>query len=146
MKKLTFALLLLIVVFGNACKKENNQSQANVSFKVDGTLKQASGDTKVTAMYFTSQKTLQFMGNLENNLGIGFAIQDYKGVGDYDVADFNVTASYVTDFGSTGIIKITTSTDKVVKGTFQFIVRDPVTNAIKFTITEGTFEVKVTAM
>lgn len=146
MKKLTSVLLLLIVVFGSACKKDEKESQANVSFKVDGTLKQAIGDTKVTAMYFTSQKTLQFMGNLENNQAIGFVIQDYNGVGEYDVADFNVTATYVTDFGSTGIIKITTSTDKLVKGTFQFIVRDLVTNAIKFTITEGTFEAKVTAM
>ena len=157
MKKITSALLLLTVIFISACKKDKPEEVqgASVSFKVNGTLKQASGDTKVTAFYYSSEKTIQLLGNLDNNQGISFAIQNYNGVGDYDVASNDVLAAYVTNLdgglsgsqiGSTGSIKVTTATDKVVKGTFQFVVLDPLTDVLVSTISEGKFEAKITSM
>lgn len=158
MKKLTSVLLLLTVIFVSACKKDKTDDapiSTNVSFKVNGTLKQASGEANVTAFYYSTEKTLQFIGDLENNQGISLYIQEYKGVGEYDVASDDVIASYVTNkngglsgsqLGSTGSIKITSSTDKLVKGTFQFVVRDPITDVLVSTITEGQFEAKLTSL
>jgi hypothetical protein len=158
MKRITSTLLLLAVFFISACKKESTDEihgGANVSFKVNGTFKQASGDIKVTAFHYLSEKSLQLVGNLDNNQGISFIIENYNGVGEYDVAGNNVIASYITDLngglngsqlGSTGSIKITTATDKVVKGTFQFVVLDPNTNVLISTISEGKFETKLTSI
>lgn len=153
MKKLKSALLMLtlLVVSLAGCKKEE-EVNTSMSVKVNGTLKQAIGETKVFALIYTSEKMLQVSGDLGNNQAISLSIENYTGVGEYNVATNDVIATYVSDInggingshlGSTGSIKITTATDQIIKGTFQFVDED---SSPIITASEGTFECKIKSM
>lgn len=147
-------MLTMILFAFSSCEKEDSEDQVNVgmSLKVNGTLKQAAGETKVSAMFIKSEKSLQVMGNLGENEAVSLTIENFNGVGDYNVTNDNVVVVYTTNInggvastslGTTGIIKITTSTDKVIKGTFQFTDDEASTPMV---ISEGKFEAKVMTM
>jgi hypothetical protein len=147
MKKFLPALLLLIIcaVALNSCKKNSTtpSNAISISLKINGTAKSTS--TPVTD-YIVSQQTLQIMGAFGTE-GLSIMIQNVK-VGTFDAAKDEAIMTYSTkpDFqytyiASTGKVTITSLTDTMVAGTFQFSGTD--TNGHVGTVTEGKFNCKL---
>ena len=156
--KSVFWVLLIMVSCISACRKDNSRliasSSSLISFKVDGVVKKASGATKAFAFAITESNKvrLQILGEVSATEDISFIIENFNGVGEYNLVpqsntEETTSALYQTGedplkdyyISESGSIKITTSTTKLLKGTFQFVGKvSP--NEAKL-ITEGTFEV-----
>ncbi|WP_316813399.1 hypothetical protein [Pedobacter heparinus] len=131
MKPLSFpALLLLVVLISGACKKIPviNQTNSNISFKIDGASKAAKGDKNVFAVFIKDHNLVQINGNLNASAEeeIGLSINNFHGLGEYTTeADFlavyNTPELDASVIGVEGKIKITEYTaGKSIKGEFQF--------------------------
>jgi hypothetical protein len=161
MKQLGFSVLLLLVVLvTGSCKKVvmSNWTNASITFKVDGTPKEAKGEANVFAFYAKEPNILQIIGNIggSEDEQIALTLNEFHGVGEYSVeTDFlgiyslGEESSYV---GTEGKIKITEYTEgKSIKGEFQFkgefLIITPAPNnpATDKVISEGKFEAKVSA-
>jgi len=147
MKKFLPALFLLFIcaVALNSCKKSSTtpSNAISISLKINGAAKSTS--TPVTD-YIVSEQTLQIMGAFGTE-GLSIMVMGPK-VGTFDAAKDEAIMSYSTkaDFqytyiASTGTVTITSLTDTMVTGTFQFSGTDP--NGHVGTVTEGKFNCKL---
>jgi hypothetical protein len=119
---------------------------SSMSAKVDGVL--------VTCEFATAQSWVDNLGkkNIQLN-GLkapqAFIItwQDFKGVGTYDALNLIDYVAGITDpflqgyFAESGVVKVTTYTDKVIAGTFEFVGVN--SNGEKKNITEGKFSINL---
>ena len=144
-----FFLAFICLIITSSCKKEIDYHPewdvSSMSGKVDGVLLQCSFTTAQT--YTVNGKTsLQILGNKEND-GFSFLIDDFKGNGIYSLASNNI-ATYLSGvsglqdayLGASGTIKIVSSTDKMIKGTFDFKGQN-ISNGVTKSITEGQFSI-----
>lgn len=161
MKQLSFsALLLLVVLVSGSCKKVvmSNWTNASILFKVDGTTKEAKGETNVFAFYAKEPNILQIIGNIGGSADqqIALTVGNFHGVGEYtsdeDFGAFYSLSEDMTFAATEGKIKITEYTEgKSIKGEFQFkaelFIISPAPNnpANDKIISEGKFEAKVSA-
>lgn len=156
----TFFILSLLFVSFTSCRKDRshaviNTSGFNISFKADGVFRNMSGEQDVTAFLFTNKSSLQLIGDINDGKeGISLRIENFTGVGQYTIAPFSsVAAAYHTGsndpsinsyIGEEGLIVVSSSTEKQIKGTFHFKGKNSV--GVHKTITEGRFEAKITTM
>jgi hypothetical protein len=157
MKTLTSALLIIAVFFISSFKKDKNDDiiKSNLSLNVNGTAKRATGNKSVFAMHYSSDKSLQIVGNFENNEAITISIENYNGTGKYKVANKEVLAAYVADLNGsmsgsriakTGTVSINAASDTALNGAFEFEVIDPATGLVTSVIAEGKFAAKLTSL
>jgi len=147
MKKFLPVLLLLVTcaIALNSCKKSSTTptNAISISLKINGTAKSTS--TPVTD-YIVSEHTLQIMGAFGTE-GLSIMIQNVK-VGTFDAAKDEAIMTYSTKpdyqytyIGTTGTVTVTSLTDTMVTGTFQFSGTDA--NGHMGTVTEGKFNCKL---
>jgi len=146
-------LALTCLIFTSSCKKEINYhpewNTSSMSAKIDGILLEC---TLATAQFYNvgAQTTAQISG-LKGTSGFTLMINDFKGVGTYNVADNNIATylsgntgpseSYMAN--SIGTIKITSYTDQnIITGTFEFKGENP-SNSTTKNITEGQFSISL---
>ncbi len=110
--------------------------------KVNGVMVECTSVTAAVMPITSTETTIQIMG-FKGNQGFNIMLNNYKGVGTYDLfVDVGTYIGNIMDpntayFSEQGTVKITEATDKYVKGTFEFkgINGDGETT----TITEGQF-------
>jgi hypothetical protein len=148
-----FLLALTCFIFTTSCKKEIDYhpewNLSSMSGKIDGVLLEC---TLATAQTYVvgGKTTIQISGNKGLN-GFSLMIDDFKGVGTYNVADNN-QGVYLTGVAGLsdsfiglkeGTIKITSYEDqKIITGTFEFKGENPTNSATK-NITEGKFTISL---
>jgi hypothetical protein len=117
-----------------------------MSTKVNGNLVNCD---LATAQFDQSSGTLQVIG-IKGQEAFTFTFQNFKGVGTYNAADFTSFANYTNGiadplvnsfFADSGTIKITSTANNFIKGTFEFNATNTVGD-VK-TITEGVFTIKL---
>ncbi len=143
---------LLLLTFSCAKKTEyinaggDDTTHPSLKAKVNGKL--VNCEMTTAALYNESPKVMAIMGSKGTEI-FSLDIKDFKGVGTYSLS--NGAATYVvssqgnmSSYTSTqGTIKISTSTDKKITGTFEFkCVNDD--DQSEKTISEGSFSVNVT--
>lgn len=145
--------LILFSVAFSSCKKEINYHPewdvSSMSGKIDGVLLKC---TLASAQTYTvgTETIIQISGS-KGNVGFTLMINNFKGVGTYNIADGSI-ATYLEGTSGTqdaymalskGTIKITSySADKLIKGTFEFDGENIVTSKTK-NITEGQFTISL---
>ncbi len=142
---------LLLLTFSCAKKTEYidpgiNTTHPSLKAKVNGKL--VNCEMTSAALYNESPKVMVIMGSKGTEI-FSLDISDFKGVGTYSLN--NGAATYVlssqgnlSSYSSTqGIVKITTSTDKKITGTFEFKCINDDDQSEK-TISEGSFSLNVT--
>ncbi|WP_207420835.1 DUF6252 family protein [Desertivirga brevis] len=156
MKKITSILLTIsLVALGfSSCKKDDAEKvddledikSTKMSWKFDGTAK-----TSTTLFAHKDEGDLTVIGGINETETLTLYISEFHGTGDYNVDDEENSIHYVTAAGISnpaalfaakdGVIKITSSTNGEVKGTFSGTLE----NALDQTkpMTEGKFEAKI---
>ncbi|WP_423147161.1 DUF6252 family protein [Rubrolithibacter danxiaensis] len=146
--KLAFLMFTLCLFVFSSCKKdkETSKAEAGMSVKIDGTLK--ASNAPAAATIYQSENTIQIIGRFSSSEGISIMLNEVK-TGEFDVATDAALVAYMegTDpdqgfLGETGTVKITSLTDEMVKGTFEFTAKRALGEDVRV-ITEGTFEAKV---
>jgi hypothetical protein len=155
--RLSFILALLLICF-SACQKPivfvegsgpgggPKTNGSSMSAKVDGVLVECEFATSQSWIDNLGKKNIQLNG-LKNPQGFIITWQDFKGVGNYDALDLVDYVAGITDpltqayFAESGTVKVTTYTNKVIIGTFEFIAIN--SNGQKKTITEGKFTINL---
>lgn len=152
-KSLQLFLLLFTTSFLiTSCEKPIDHPKVDLSTmsgKIDGILLEC---TFASAQFMDlgTKTTLQIIGNKGND-GFSLMIDDFKGIGTYNLATNNIAIyllgvsglqdAYMTD--GTGSILITNySANKLIEGTFQFKGQNITTSATK-NITEGKFSISL---
>jgi hypothetical protein len=140
-------LLLLLCALGS-CKKEKDTREERISFKVNGTLKQSTGDGFVNAQYFDDLKSMQISGNIDGAEGISIAIGNFRGPGEYSGNDY--LATYVAASGNTaanaylntnGSVMVTSYSNNYITIEFRFEGKNQ--SGAGVMITEGSIQAKV---
>jgi hypothetical protein len=156
MKKFTSILLTfsLVALGFSSCKKDDSTKvddeedikSTKMSWKVDGTAK-----TSTHLFALKSDGALAVYGAINDVENVVLVIDDFHGTGDYTVDEDEVSIAYFTEKGTNpavnvysakdGVIKVTSSNDGEVKGTFSGTLE----NASDQTksMTEGKFEAKI---
>jgi|GEM_PF-4475657 len=143
------SILLIFIVFAFACsscnKSDTNPLIIDISLKLNGALKSSGSPV---AVYYQSSKTLQVSGIFNAIESVSFTVNSVS-VGSFDIAADNLTVTYSPDanyldtfFASSGNITITSFTNNLVSGTFNFI--GPNAENVIGTITSGKFQSTVT--
>lgn len=149
-KQLLLCFIAMLTVF-SSCKKDPKieTSNSQISLKVNGVLKKATGAESVTASYYKSENTIQVLGRITATEGVELMIYGFHGVGEYTKND-GFYGTYTSDvnlpldktyINTDGVIKVTSYTDNLIKGEFKF-TGESFANEVK-TVTEGTFEGKL---
>jgi len=154
---LTFFILSLSscqkFAYDNDDETDNDTSSAGMTFKLDGTSKKANYGAGAIAQQitFAGINSVQIIGQVSEVEGVTIMISEFKGVGDYVDDDLifvylknndpnqNDRNAY-SDKGG-GKVKITSITDKLIKGSFQFTGYNSFDQAI--VVSEGKFEAKL---
>lgn len=155
MKTIKSALLMLslLALSFSSCKKDNDTEKddaddvlrsAAMTFKIDGTAK-----TSTHLFAAREEGSIEIYGGINETETMALLIYDFNGTGDYAVDGDNVQIYYVngTDplansfLGQNGTIKITSVTDKEVKGTFVSSLKN--TNDVTKAVSDGKFEAKI---
>lgn len=146
-----FLLVLSSCFIISSCEKPINHpkvSESTMSGKIDGVLLEC---TFASAQLIDvgSKTNLQIIGHKGND-GFSLMIDDFKGVGTYNLASNNIAIyllgisglqdSYMSTTGN--IIVTNYSADKIIEGTFQFKGQNIVTGTDK-NITEGKFSISL---
>ncbi|WP_207533350.1 DUF6252 family protein [Desertivirga arenae] len=156
MKKFTSILVTIsLVALGfSSCKKDSAEKvddiedlkSTKMSWKFDGTAK-----TSTHLWAVKDEGDLTVYGGINDTESLTLYISEFHGTGDYTVDAEDIMIRYITPAGITnpsaifsaqdGIIKITSSTNGEVKGTFS----GTLVNALDQTkpMTEGKFEAKI---
>lgn len=139
----------------NIADPNNNPSipvtptNANMKAKIDNTSLSFAGEANWTK--FTQPMAMNkmiIMGYSDKKM-LSIAIDDYQGVGTYQINDTNDhTILYTLDFSKnasdyvsvSGKITVTSSTSNSLKGTFEFIGEKDNNPSDKINVKEGTFE------
>lgn len=144
---------LLLLIFSCATKTEHltvsgDTAHPSLKAKVNGKL--VNCEMTSAALYNESPKVMMIIGNKGTEI-FSLDINDFKGIGTYNLSDGSASASYTVNLqgnlstytSTQGTIKITTSTDKKIVGTFEFkgVNAD---DQSERTISEGSFSLNVT--
>ena len=146
-------MAFLCLLFITSCNKKIDYHPewdvSTMSGKIDGVLLQC---TSASAQSFVlgAKTTLQIIGN-KGNSGFSIMIDDFKGVGTYNVSDQNLATYLLGTAGlqdayissSTGSVKITSYTENLIKGVFEFKGQN-ILNSDTKNITEGQFTINLT--
>ncbi len=158
MKKIKSTVLLfsLLVVSLGACKKDDNEDvreevfSSDLTFKLDGAAKKSTLVVCVKDEEVQGEESLGLVASIGNSESLTIAFDDIPTVGNYNVANNeNVVVAYqngsnpATDIyvSETGTVKITSISDKEIKGTFEISAQNSA-EATK-TISEGKFSAKI---
>ncbi|SER54902.1 DUF6252 family protein [Pedobacter rhizosphaerae] len=145
-------MAFLCLLFTTSCnKKIDYHPEWDVSImsgKVDGVLLQCSSASAQTFVV-GAKKTLQIIGN-KGSSGFSIMIDDFKGAGTYNLSDQNLATYLLGTSGlqdaylssSSGSVKITSYTEKQIKGVFEFKGQNIVSLNTK-NITEGQFTINL---
>ena len=155
MKKTTSAFLMLALLATTviSCKKDDSTKIDNeqdlkstkMTFKVDGTSK-----TSTHHFAVKDEETVEIYGSINDDEAVIMSIDELDGLGDYDLAEENILSYTSGDspqadvyFAEEGTIKVTSSSNSEIKGTFSGTVKN-LQGASKV-ITEGKFDAKIVA-
>lgn len=148
--------LLFFILLICACAKETTYITAPIpvatsssfSAKVDGNLVECP-IANVSIYDLGSKKTMQISGS-KGFEAFQMTVDDYKGVGTYDLTTINIgvylgdskNAANTSYMSTSGNVKITSVTDKVMTGTFEFKGHNYTTNK-DITISAGVFSISL---
>lgn len=126
-----------------------NPSNANMKAKINNTSLSFAGEANlIKATQPIAMNSMMINGYSDKKM-LSIMIDDYKGVGTYEINDTNShMMMYTLDFSQnagdysaiSGKIIVTSSTSSSIKGTFEFIGEKGNDSSNKITVKEGTFE------
>ncbi len=150
MKYIKLMLFVLIpgVLALSACSKKSTPQPAatsSIAFQFNGTSKATSN---VAAINYTSQNSLQIVGQLGPTEQIVLQFDTLK-TGSFNVATDGVVTGYSPDgitsdiyFGTTGTLNLTSFNGTTATGSFNFVGKNSLN--VTGTVTQGTFSVQYT--
>ncbi|MXV51524.1 hypothetical protein GS399_11130 [Pedobacter sp. HMF7647] len=155
------ALFIACTLSLASCKKSDDDKPADspyLSVKIDGQKKNSTGPVVAGVMKVAGVTALTIQGQFSTNEGVALMLTDSK-VGEYKVLTEDqpsfegnaATGVYLADIAKSqsydsvsGTVKITSSTDKLISGTFEFTAKNEA-GATK-TFSEGSFQATVTTV